>query len=96
MKRYANQTSDIVQGPLINAETKQRVETHDILDLDGIASPGEMAKNKHVLVNKWMPAVTRGDAMAPGDASNAGQPAKPQQPEYRSVKSCLIMFHVLA
>ena len=39
-------------------------------------------ENKQTLVNKSTPAVTRGDTMNPGDASNpvAG---RLQQPEYR-------------
>ena len=49
---------------------------------DGIASPGLKVENKQTLVNKSTPAVTRGDTMNPGDASNpvAG---RLQQPEYR-------------
>merc|ERR1719471_2798408 len=82
MKRYANQTSDRIMGPLMDSETKQVIWRHDALDLDGIASPGLMVENKQTLVNKSTPAVTRGGTMNPGDASNpvAG---RLQQPEYR-------------
>lgn len=82
MKRYANQTSDRIMGPLMDSETKQVIWRHDALDLDGIASPGLKVENKQTLVNKSTPAVTRGDTMNPGDASNpvAG---RLQQPEYR-------------
>ena len=59
MKRYANQTADRILGPLVDAATKKPIWKHDVLDLDGIASPGLQVQNKQVLVNKSMPAVTR-------------------------------------
>jgi len=82
MKRYANQTSDRIMGPLVDSETKQVIFRHDALDLDGIASPGLKVENKQTLVNKSTPAVTRGDAMNPGDANNPAA-GRLQQPEYR-------------
>ena len=33
MKRYANQTSDRIMGPLVDSETKQVIFRHDALDL---------------------------------------------------------------
>ena len=33
MKRYANQTSDRIMGPLMDSETKQVIWRHDALDL---------------------------------------------------------------
>ena len=82
LKRYANQTCDRIMGPLVDAETKQPIWRHQILDSDGIASPGVKVENKQVLVNKYMPAVTRGDALNPADAST-GSGGGPRQPEYR-------------
>ena len=68
MKRYANQTADRILGPIINAETKTPTWRHDVLDVDGIASPGLKVTNKQVLVNKSMPAVTRDPIDGSGSA----------------------------
>ena len=59
MKRYANQTADRILGPLVEADTKKPTWKHNVLDLDGIASPGLPVVNKQVVVNKSMPTVTR-------------------------------------
>ena len=40
LKRYANQTFDKVMGPMVDANTKKPIYRHDILDQDGICSPG--------------------------------------------------------
>nr|CAD7589432.1 unnamed protein product [Timema genevievae] len=74
LKRYANQTYDRILGPLIDAETKKPTWKHDILDADGIASPGEKVENRQVMVNKSMPTVTL----------NPINPLQ-SQPEYREV-----------
>jgi len=63
IKRYANQTVDRVLGPLVDAETKKPIWKHQVIDLDGIASPGLKIESKQVMVNKSMPAVTRGDPL---------------------------------
>lgn len=49
MKRYANQTYDRIQGPLIDTETNKPIWKHDVLDADGIAAPGEQMKDKQVI-----------------------------------------------
>ncbi|ELT94631.1 hypothetical protein CAPTEDRAFT_178602 [Capitella teleta] len=77
LKRYANQTFDKVMGPMIDAETKKQIWRHDILDMDGICSPGEKVENKQLLVNKYMPTVTINPLQSSG--------GQPQQPEYRDV-----------
>merc|ERR1719500_2124125 len=72
LKRYANQTSDKILGPLIDAETKVPMWKHEVIDLDGIASPGARVKSRQQLVNKQMPTVTRDPlAAAAGDAGVA-------------------------
>ncbi|KAJ8978429.1 hypothetical protein NQ317_019667 [Molorchus minor] len=58
MKRYANQTFDRIQGPLIDTVTNQSVWKHSCLDNDGIVAPGELIENKQILVNKSMPTVS--------------------------------------
>ena len=68
MKRYANQTADRILGPLVDPTTKQQIDRHQILDLDGIASPGLQVTNKQVMVNKSMPAVTRDPIDGSGSA----------------------------
>ena len=40
LKRYANQTFDKIMGPMIDATSKKHIWRHDILDHDGICSPG--------------------------------------------------------
>lgn len=58
IKRYSNQTYDRIMGPIKDSNTNQTISKHDILDTDGIVSPGEMAENKHTLINKEMPTST--------------------------------------
>lgn len=77
LKRYANQSFDKVMGPMIDATTRKPIWRHDILDADGICSPGEMVSNKQVLVNKSMPTVT----MNPLQTSGGQQ----QTTEYKDV-----------
>lgn len=48
MKRYANQTFDRIQGPLIDTLTSQPMWKHSRLDNDGIVAPGELIENRQV------------------------------------------------
>lgn len=48
LKRYANQTFDRIQGPLIDSTTNKAIWKHGILDNDGIVSPGELVENRQV------------------------------------------------
>ncbi|XP_023347366.1 DNA-directed RNA polymerase III subunit RPC2, partial [Eurytemora carolleeae] len=66
LKRYANQTSDRVLGPLVDAETKKPIFRHESLDQDGICATGSRMFNKQVLINKCMPTVTRDPLTEPG------------------------------
>ncbi|XP_064100061.1 DNA-directed RNA polymerase III subunit RPC2-like [Macrobrachium nipponense] len=62
VKRYANQTSDRVQGPLMQVldNGKQKaVWKHETLDSDGIAAVGNPVLPRQVLINKQMPTVTQ-------------------------------------
>merc|ERR1719232_2288294 len=86
MKRYANQTSDRILGPLVDPTTKQQIDRHQILDLDGIASPGLQVTNKQVMVNKSMPTVTR-DPLNPLDPSTSGNQSGSKQQEYKETPS---------
>lgn len=40
LKRYTNQTFDKVMGPMLDAGTRKPIWRHEILDADGICSPG--------------------------------------------------------
>ena len=51
MKKYGIQASDRILGPMCDANTKKPIWRHDILDLDGIASPGLKVSNKQVRIN---------------------------------------------
>ncbi len=59
LKRYANQTFDRILGPSKDAETGKTLWRHEVLDDDGICSPGERVENKQILVNKSVPVVTQ-------------------------------------
>jgi len=76
LKRYANQSSDRVLGPLVDAETKKPIFRHEALDLDGISAAGARVTNKQVLINKCMPTVTRDPLSEPGVV-------RPNQSEFR-------------
>ena len=54
IKRYPNRTMDIINGPHLN-ESQEPIYSHQILDVDGIAMPGEKISNRQVLVNKLIP-----------------------------------------
>lgn len=41
LRRYTNQTFDKVMGPMLDAATRKPIWRHNILDADGICSPGE-------------------------------------------------------
>ena len=58
MKRYANQTCDIIKGPMINRETGKPDEKHEVIEIDGIVGAGEIVEDRHVLVNKYSPTST--------------------------------------
>jgi len=76
VKRYTNQLSDRINGPMVNAETREPVWSDACLDMDGIAFPGARVENKQVLIKKSMPTVS-------ANISTAGAPPPP--PEYRDV-----------
>ena len=78
MKKYGTQAVDRILGPLIDANTKKPIWRHDVLDMDGIASPGLKVSNKQVMVNKSMPTVTR-DPLNPLEAKDTSQ----RQQDYR-------------
>ncbi|EEB11303.1 DNA-directed RNA polymerase III subunit 127.6 kDa polypeptide, putative [Pediculus humanus corporis] len=56
LKRYADGTSDRIQGPLVDAETRKPLWKHGVLDTDGIGAPGEKILNRQVLINKSVPS----------------------------------------
>ena len=50
LKRYANQSSDRILGPTINAVKKEPIFRHAPLDLEGIAHVGAKIENKQVRI----------------------------------------------
>lgn len=50
LKQYANQTYDRILGPIVDTDNKKPIYKHCALDNDGIASPGEMVKERQVSV----------------------------------------------
>lgn len=58
MKRYANQTFDRIQGPVIDSVSGKPIWKHNLLDADGIVAPGELVENRQILVNKSMPVLS--------------------------------------
>ncbi|XP_049266946.1 LOW QUALITY PROTEIN: DNA-directed RNA polymerase III subunit RPC2-like [Rhipicephalus sanguineus] len=75
IKKYANQTSDKIMGPLIDSTNMMPVWKHEALDADGIARPGSRVENRQVLINKWVPAAT----------ATVPQPGQPTQAEHKEV-----------
>ncbi|XP_077521380.1 RNA polymerase III subunit RpIII128 [Amblyomma americanum] len=75
IKKYTNQTSDKIMGPLVDSTTMKPVWKHEALDSDGIARPGSRVENRQVLINKWIPAAS----------STVVQPGQPAQPEHKEV-----------
>ncbi|XP_046663872.1 DNA-directed RNA polymerase III subunit RPC2 [Homalodisca vitripennis] len=77
LKQYANQTYDRILGPVVDADSKKPIYKCEPLDTDGIASPGEMVKERQVLVNKSMPVVS---------TTSQGSISSPQPtPEFKEV-----------
>lgn len=58
LKRYPNQTFDRIQGPMFDSVTGQPMWKHTALDNDGIVAPGELVKNRQVLINKSVPTIS--------------------------------------
>ena len=65
LKRYTNQSYDKIMGPKLDPNTRKPIWRDELLDLDGIASPGERAENKQILVNKYSPIVTEAQITPP-------------------------------
>ncbi|KAG0723534.1 DNA-directed RNA polymerase III subunit RPC2 [Chionoecetes opilio] len=62
VKRYANRTSDRVQGPLmqvLEGGEQKVIWKHEALDSDGLAAVGMPVLPRQVLINKQMPTVTQ-------------------------------------
>lgn len=49
LKRYTNQSSDRILGPMVDANTKKPIWKHENIDMDGIAFPGSRIENKQVI-----------------------------------------------
>lgn len=91
LKRYANQTFDRILGPERNPLTGKPTWRHEVLDQDGICSPGERVSNKQVLVNKSMPVVTQTmQQPAPGPALGSSVNYKDTPVLYKGGADCYV------
>ncbi|XP_037499224.1 DNA-directed RNA polymerase III subunit RPC2 [Rhipicephalus sanguineus] len=75
IKKYTNQTSDKIMGPLVDSFNMMPVWKHQVLDDDGIARPGSRVENRQVLINKWVPAAS----------ATAPETAPPAQAEHKEI-----------
>ncbi|KAL3171997.1 hypothetical protein MRX96_043674 [Rhipicephalus microplus] len=78
IKKYADQTSDKIMGPLIDSLNTRPVWKHRHLDDDGIAHPGSRVENRQVLINKWVP-------VASASTSESEPPAEEEHKEVPQV-----------
>lgn len=86
LKRYPNRTRDIVMGPEIDAATKKPIPRHEVVDSDGIVSPGLKVTNKMVLVNKHMPTATSTNPVEQRDVSAQSVKHVPAPITYKNVE----------
>lgn len=64
IKRYPNQTYErIIHPPKESNIIKGNSYRFDLLDVDGIVSPGELVSNKQILINREIPAVSNMNAI---------------------------------
>lgn len=64
IKRYPNQTYErIIHPPKESSASKGTSYRFDLLDVDGIVSPGEMVSNKQILINREIPSVSNMNAI---------------------------------
>lgn len=64
LKKYSNQTFDRIMGPSIEAESKQKISKHEVLDDDGIVAVGEQVTWGQVMINKSVPTLSNRDGAA--------------------------------
>ncbi|KAF4519356.1 hypothetical protein B566_EDAN011362 [Ephemera danica] len=56
LRRFANNSTDTIQGPKKNKETGEVHPGHKALDMDGIAMPGVYVDDRSVVINKHSPS----------------------------------------
>jgi DNA-directed RNA polymerase beta subunit len=56
LRRFANNSTDTIQGPKKNKETGEVHPGHKSLDMDGIAMPGVYVDDRSVVINKHSPS----------------------------------------
>lgn len=90
LKRYTNQTYDRIMGPSLDAKTGKPIWRHEVLDKDGICSPGERVSSKQVLVNKSMPVITQAMQQAPPGHGMQSMEFKDTPILYKGVGECYV------
>ena len=89
LKKYANQSCDIIKGPLIDPTTMTNIWTHSILGSDGICTPGMKVRDKQVLINKAIP-VKMEAANAQTDPTNMSIQFKEAPIKYKGISPSTI------
>lgn len=55
LKKYGQQCSDVIDGPLVDVNTGEKMWQHTALDEDGIAAVGAAVQPRQFMANKKMP-----------------------------------------
>ena len=95
LKRYSNQSYDKILGPKLDPVTRKPIWRDELLDLDGIASPGEKAENRQVLVNKYSPIVTE-QQITPNQSSANDQGKAPIEFKEASVTYVIFIYKIVS
>lgn len=84
MKRHLNQSPDIIDGPLVDVRTGDRIWKHRALDDDGLPHVGAKVAPGQVMINKKISLASKNEFQLTGDSSaRPGQAGAAAPPEYR-------------
>ncbi|KAF2355871.1 RNA polymerase Rpb2 domain 3 [Trinorchestia longiramus] len=85
MKRHFNQASDIIDGPLVDIRSNDKIWRHAALDDDGLPSVGARVSPGQVMINKKIPVVTHGNnlELSAEGASRLGHQSGPVATSFR-------------
>ncbi|BDA40723.1 DNA-directed RNA polymerase III subunit RPC2 [Coccomyxa sp. Obi] len=91
LKKHQNRAQDIVQAAGIPPGQSKATGRHKLLDVDGIAAPGEIASPGEILINKLVPMSTK-DPMPPNMTSLPLSSYKPAPVSWKGPpgESCIV------
>lgn len=93
LKHYSNQSSDKINGPLLDAMTLKPIWKHTALDRDGIVDAGSRLENKQTMINKAMPLVTHVNLDAdPNQGQSGGGAGGGGKPDAVAYRDCPITY----